>query len=287
MKVQLNHPGGQKFFEIDKGYKEVNGNIVRTWNTELQHYRKFIHNKGHYISYLDDLTPIESDLFFWGEWEGDSFFQPIINPDYRILPNGIHRLFYSTFGIGSQNTDPYIYGHSFKYCICKQRGRLRSLQLDDLIIFGTVMPSLGKFFVDTVLVVKVGQSSRDIQANGGFEYSQVYKAQTLNRLSEYLGSNRVSAKTNVYHGKSWWDDQQYFSFVPCKLECGTNGFERVFVELTNPLFQLSTNSQTNVSYLRRCMLDSRGLWFELVKICLSQGFLLGVRFEEPEIASFC
>jgi len=283
MKIQLNHPGRQKpftTFTIGKGYVKIGNNIIREWNNDCVHYRKFIRNNGYYVNGLDDLKPTPAELFFWGEWEGNSFFNPFPKNDFRKLPNGLHKLFHSTVIRGKQNTDPYIYGESFKYCACKQKGKLTNLTSNDLILFGTVTPKLNKFYIDTVFVVKGSDPPSHVQATGAAEYSQVYKEETLEQLKEYLLTPTIENKKKVYLSKTWWDDKNYFSFVPCKLSYDNIGFERLFIELDNRTFQFSSNP-SGISYLTKCSLNSKELWKEIVKICLKQGFKLGVKFDEP------
>lgn len=280
MKVQLNHPGGQKPFKLGSGYSQIGNQIIREWSNETVHFRKFIQNNGLYVNDLKDLQTFTADLYFWGEWEGNSFFNPFPKADFRVLPNGLHKLFHSTLIRGSQNTDPYIYGDNFKYCVCKQTGRLTSLILDDLILFGTVVPSLHKFYIDTVFVIKDHLLSANVQATGGAGYSIVYNEETLEQLNQYLLHPTFPNNHRVFHSKTWWDDNDYFSFVPCKLSYDKVGFERLFIELSNPIFQLSRNP-TGKSFLERCTLSSQDLWKEIVKVSLEQGFKLGVKFDEP------
>jgi hypothetical protein len=304
MKIQLNHPGKQKPFNLKDGYRQIGDQIIREWNNDNEHYRKFIQNSGCFLNGLKDLNPTQAELYFWGEWEGNSVFNPFAKADYNILPNGVHKPFHSTVVRGLQNTDPYVFGEEFKYCVCKQTGQLKTLVKDDLILFGTVMPSLNKFYIDTVFVVKDHDLSADIQKTNGKNYSQAYRETTLEQLQEYLqkpmssNENEVSCgktgcgnnyrditKTNenkVYRGKTWWDDKDYFSFVPCKEQCGDAGFERLYVELDNQTFQPFAN-RTGVSYLEKCELSSKDLWKEIVKIAIKQGFTLGVKFNEPEL----
>lgn len=280
MKIQLNHPGHQKPFRIGKGYKQITHNIIREWSNDNVHFRKFIQNSGHYVDGLKDLNPKQAELYFWGEWEGNSFFNPFPRANHTLFPNGLHKLFHSTVNIGIQNTDPYIYGDNFKYCVCKQTGHLTNMILNDLILFGTVIPSLNRFYIDTVFIIKDHNSSANVQATGGVTFSQVYKEETLEQLNEYLKVPTYANNNKVYQSKTWWDDKEYFSFVPCKLDYNSVGFERLFIELSNQSFQLSRNP-TGKSFLRNCSLSSQDLWKEIVKISIEQGFVLGVKFDEP------
>lgn len=282
MNVQLNHPGSQKPYKLGSGYRNIGNNIIREWSNDDDHFRKFIQNNGYFLNGLPDVIPTQSELYFWGEWEGNSIFMPFPKEkeDLRIFPNGLHKPFHSTAIRGKQNTDPYIYGENFTYCICKQTGKMCNLTLDDLILFGTTFPSLEKFYIDTVFVVKDFNPSLNIQSTSGVGYSQVYKEETLEQLNEYLKLPNTANNNKIYKSKTWWDDKDYFSFVPCKEKLENYGFERFFISLNDPLFQLSSYP-SGKSFLKRSTLNSKELWKKIVELCVKQGFKLGVKFEEP------
>ena len=283
LKVQLNHPGNQKPFKMDEGYSIWNEKIYREWNCD-NHFRKFILNDGLFLSDIRDKEPKKSDLYFWGEWEGNSFFEPLSNPNYKSLPNGIHKPFHSLPQNGTQNTDPYIYGEYFKYATCKQTGELYNLSEDSLILFGSTYPSLGKFYIDTVFVIKSFERAVDVCSNSAKNYTTTYIEQTLRQLnSEYLGPN-PSTKKKLYHGKTWFENLNYFSYVPCKLKSEVSGFERLYINLNDPVLNLSRNA-TGKSFLRNCSLSSEAVWNLITKETLSQGFVLGIKFTEPELVN--
>jgi len=282
--VQLNHPGRQMPFIMGKGYSLQNEKIYRDWNSS-NHFRKFIINDGFFVNNVSDKEPKKSDLYFWGEWEGRSYFEPIKNSNYNILPNGLHRPFHSAPEEEKQeeqlqNTDPYIFGEYFKYGCCKQTGALNNLSEDSLILFGSTYPSLGKFYIDTVFVVKTYESAIDIYANSAANYTSTYKEQTLFQLrKDFLEPNPLSNK-KLYHGKTWYDNSEYFSFVPCKLSHDSKGFERFYLELEDPKFQLSKNP-TGKSFLKNCAHSPEELWKLIVVEAVKQGFVLGINFSEP------
>lgn len=310
MKVQLNHPGEQKPFKLGHGYLKINDAIIREWNNDNNHYRKFIQQKGYYLDDLEDNSPKQAELFFWGEWEGNSIFRPFYQNNYELMPNGIHQPFHSIAIRGTQNTDPYVFGDDFKYCVCKQNGKLTELAENDLILFGSVYPSKNKFLIDTVFVVKSYVLSSEVRSNKGCSYSKIYREETLEQLYEYLkisnseyendvanaNSNKTKTKIpktsrsnktdehsnqkRIYHGKTWWDDNHYFSFVPCKLSSENNGFERFCLNLDNNKFNFSKNP-TGISYLKKCNLTPKELWQEIAVECKNQGFKLGIKIEEP------
>lgn len=277
LKVQLNHPGNQKHFAIGKGYQKVNNLIVREWNDDPQHYRKLIRNDGHYLTSLDN-QPKNGKLLFWGEWEGNSVFRPINNE--KDKPNGIHEPFHSTLIRGFENTDPYVYGEYFKYATCKQSGQLCDLDSFSLILFGSTYPSLNAFYLDTVFVVKCHDTAIDVCSNGGSKYSLIYREETLEELeNDYLGPDPSQAK-KLYHGLTWWENKEYFSFVPCKPDDDTV-FDRLKIDLSDTYFNLSANP-TGKSFLRGCNGSPQEVWRKIVQIAFRQGFYLGIRFDEPQ-----
>lgn len=279
LKVQFPHPGTQKPFKLGNGYRNVNGTIIREWNNDIGHYRKFLLNKGLYLDNKNDNNPKKNDLFLWGEWEGNSFFNPINNPDYRILPNGVHKPFHSIVIRGGQNTDPYVYGNNFKYCVCKQTGNMCNLSQGSLILFGSVFPKLEKFYIDTVFVVKDHNTAAHINTTGASGFSQTYREVTLEQLKEYLGTPYEPTNKKLYKSQTWWDNNEYFSFVPCKLNHDGNGFERLYLSLLkNPFLSPSPRGK---SFLRNYNSTPEQLWLDIVKIAKEQGFKLGIQFEEP------
>lgn len=280
LKVQFNHPGAQKSYRPNNGYTEVDGKIIRDWNNEDSHYRKFLLNKGMYIDDIKDNKPKGSDLFFWGEWEGHSLFKPIQNADYRRMPNGVHQPFHSMVRQEGQNTDPYVFGEDFKYGVCKQTGEMCNLEQDSLILFGSVYPTLERFYIDTVFVVKTHTTATQVYDNEGEGFSETYKRQTLNQLSEYLAVRHVATQNKLYRSQTWWDNKEYFSFVPCKPSKGDVGFERLFIPLNDPIITLSPYPSGR-KYLDDS-LNPMELWQRIAKIAEKQGFKLGIRIDEPE-----
>jgi hypothetical protein len=275
--VQLNHPGNQKAFVLGNGYQKVNDLIIREWNDDPQHYRKFIRNDGQYLTSLDS-QPENRRLLFWGEWEGNSVFKPFKNKNSK--PNGIHEPFHSTLIRGFVNTDPYVYGEYFKYATCKQSGQLCDLNSYSLILFGSTYPSLNAFYLDTVLVVKCHDTAIDVCSNGGSKYSLIYREETLEELeNDYLGPEPSQVK-KLYHGLSWWENKEYFSFVPCKTDDDTV-YDRLKIDLSDTYFNLSANP-TGKSFLKKCKGSLQEVWKKIVQIAFVQGFYLGIQFDEPQ-----
>jgi len=289
LKIQLIHPGRQKPFRLGKGYiKLPDGQIIREWGNDkienskpndkpkYHHYRKFIENKGIYVTALN-VKPKEAELLFWGEWEGNSLFRELPYNDDNRLPNGIHKPFHSMLNKGGQNTDPYVFQDYFKYAVCMQKGMLTRLPSLSLILFGTAYNKLNAFYLDTIFVVGDYETAQQVSATSASAYSQTYQESTLKQLDEY--GHNPSAEIKLYRGRTWWDDNKYFSFVPCKAS-KNSGFERFRIDLSDSDFSLAGNTQ-GYSYMPKCNLSPQELWNKIAQKCFKDGFALGIQFQEP------
>jgi hypothetical protein len=282
--VQLNHPGVQKEYPGDGYLLQPDGRIIRRWNSDISHYRKFILNEGEYLETVND-KPKRNELLFWGEWEGNSFFNPL-NQINKYFPNGIHEPFHSIQIRGHQNTDPYIYGECFYYATCKQKGKRCNLDPGSVILFGSVVKNKG-FLLDTVFVVgSKYELAKTVSANKAKNYSKVYREETLEQLyNEYLEPNPSITK-RIYHSQTWYDNKEFFSFVPCKIrtEETMKGFERVLIPC-NVLpagISLTSNPQA-IKFLSDDPLIIFDIWKAVVKLTISRGLYLGIRFTEPKV----
>jgi hypothetical protein len=286
MIVQLNHPGPEKEFKpfnnsskISDGYVSLaNAKIIREWNNDKCHYRKFIKNKGFYISELTKLPNAQpEELLFWGEWEGNSFFNVIGSG--KGTPNGIHEPFHSIVNRGHQNTDPYVYGEYFKYAVCSQTGIMNTLDNGSLILFGTTT-KFG-FLLDTVFVIKSNESAEIVRNTNGSGYSQTYKEETLDQLCEYLKvpycpNNNIK----LYRGQTLGECNNYYSYVPCREEV-KGPFNKVLLNYKSfPWLSKCTQGHPYKHLIGR---DPINIWNDITRFLLGQKFYLGIQFEEPPI----
>jgi len=283
LSVQLNHPGNEKPFIIGDGYLNFEDKIIREWNNDIKiptgpskknkypHYRKLLVNPGEYIN--NSISEPERDkLMFWGEWEGNSFFTKTGNGTNS--PTGLHEPFHSIKNKGCQNTDPYVFGDSYKYAICSQTGAMCNLLDGSLILFGSTTKE--GFLLDTVFVVKDHEPAISVFGNKAKNYSNTYREETLDRLGScYLGSD-PSPKKKIYHGQTWYDSKDYFSFVPCKIADKSNSYERALINFP----WLSTQKMGHpYNHLKnRSPID---IWNDIKNYVLKNGFNLGIRFDEP------
>ena len=122
------------------------------WNN-IGHARKFVKNKGKYVSYNEDL--INDNLIFWCEWEPQSEIikEFSIPATEKELPKYIQIPFWDT-AERLQNSDPFIFCNNFIYAFCHQDNNeiMRKLDAGDLILFGSKINN--RFKIDTVFVIK-------------------------------------------------------------------------------------------------------------------------------------
>ena len=286
--VQLNHPGPEKKYNAEMYAKEkypsyvmYNGQLIRDWNTENIHYRKLILNSG---KYLDCLSSDEknAELIFWGEWEAPSVFIPFENKE---IAQGLHcPIVVDETNSLLQNTDPYVFGSNFKYAICSQTGVMTQLAEGSLVLFGSTS-SVG-FLLDTVFVVKNSEIANSVYQNQASNYSKVYKKVTLDCLGNcYLTDKCTSSKNRIYSGKSWSEDKNYFSFVPCKIadsDSQSNGIEKLIIphEFSDLSFNITRQRQGH-PYNHFKGYKPEDVWLELIQFVLSKGFYIGTYLEEP------
>jgi hypothetical protein len=276
--VQLNHPGKEKPFKIGKGYLNRSSIILREWNRDGTHYRKFLRTEGLFVSSIGE-EPRTGELLFWGEWEGESEFHPLPKGS---AGNGIHLpMPTGPLSIAAgllQNTDPYVFGDAFRYAICKQKGKMTNLAIGSVILFGSSYKH--GFALDTVFVVKNATPSATIIASPNM-FGTRYREQTVDRITnEY---SRPGNKYQLYSGQSYADSETIFSYCPCRI----NSIEdsRAFPRVTLPHFFGSSWGfspyPSGIKYLALTAQSTQEIWNAVTNEVLSQGYLLGIMFKEP------
>jgi hypothetical protein len=251
--------------------------LIREWNADKSHYRKFIQSQGECISRPGEQVQ-QGDLLFWGEWEGNSYFEPL----NAWNPNGIHTPFHSLHIRNHQNTDPYVFGERFLYAVCKQRGRLTQLEKGSLILFGSSFKN--GFALDTVFVVGSFESVHEVAANKACNYSITYREATLEQLGDTYIQPKPDSKLRLYSGQMYRDNQTIFSYSPCKFfnEESKKGFSRVtfpYVDLGG--FEFSSNP-TGIKILNSGSEYTEHIWNAITQQVIEQGFHLGIHFQEPK-----
>ena len=248
--IQFLHPGA-----------EHSCNSGSAWN-EGNHKRKYIEILGHYLQNLESEPKESKPLYFWGEWEAQSNCREIQNPVVNG-PNYIFNPYYQLpLPINAANTDPFIFGDQFYYCICKQAHYtcLRDLEPGDVLLFGSCKNR--QFVLDTVFVVKNKRQykfSRLSQLRNDFnktfseisllpleqlvsieqkkiiEHDNICIPLESDDESDYCTSNSEDTyfiyEAVMYRDRN--DFQGMFSYAPCLTneEEGRNGFARPVIDI--------------------------------------------------------
>lgn len=268
--VQFPHPGE----EHNPGSAER-----QTWNTG-NHRRKFLQSHGRWVA--GDGSPSEDDLVFWGEWEAPSY---VIKRWERkdSLPRFLHRPVWerpATKGI-RQNTDPWVFGDSFRFSNCKQltptrnRSRLQSLTRGSLILFGSTIGL--EFIIDTVFVVK---DSRPFSPGEPPQTDEAFRVCTVESL---LMSGKADDPLTLYRGATFEAQiNGMYSFVPCRrANADEMRFPRPSISLGHYVNPKSKQSPRLIEVHSQA--DVRDLWLSVRKQVLDAGCMLGVWFATPPL----
>lgn len=230
--VQFTHPGSEH--KPDKKNKDY-----KSWNTG-NHKRKFLLSKGVYV-HKNRL--IDDSLIFWGEWEPPSYVTQFRHQESKFFPNWLHKPYLpknlpSTNCIHSsfQNTDPCVFGDSFKYFLCKQfkpknstLTPLAKLDKGSLILFGSTANQNKEnafFQLDTVFVVS-DYIEYDISDPNALlhlgEYRDFVYKMAFRQPSDF------SLKLRLYIGATFKNSfEGMYSFCPAKIWKNQDmGFPRI------------------------------------------------------------
>lgn len=181
------------------------------WNTTGAHFRRFLSSEGNYINEQGDKE--RGDLLFWSEWEANTLVTELPHANDSGCAKWLHvpQIPISTQIVGAcglQNTDPCVFGASFKYALCLQEwsSELRNLERGSLIIFGGRKNF--KFCLDTVFVVDEKTLYNGPDAEQKVSCSKDYRILTL---------NQTRGKLSFYRGVTWEQRHDFggiYSFVP-------------------------------------------------------------------------
>ena len=229
--VQFIHPGVEHGPDKDQTCKK--------WNTD-KHKRKFLLADGEYV---EGEKLKQGQLMFWGEWEPPSKVEKLETNGNSLYPQWLHRPYLPNplpTNPKLQNTDPFVFGESFKYFRCQQFRKnkptqLASLDHGSLVLFGSHKDTF--FQLDTVFVVSkcYGYSSSDRNAlidllnNKGITedyYQAVFK---MAFSSETACSKLKTLNLCLYFGATYDNPiKGMYSFSPAKLYNGKKiGFPRI------------------------------------------------------------
>lgn len=300
--VQFPHPGSE--------HSSKTGVI---WNSG-DHKRKYMEVKGSYLKDDPSSKPIDDTVYFWGEWEAESHVTPI-SKKQKNYPGNIFTPYYKSF-IGKDNTDnkdntdPFVFGDQFYYCICKQ-GRypsLRNLDRGSMILFGSHKD--GCFVLDTLFVVKdfieyEVENIQKIQSN----FNSVFYDVSLLPLNTEESNNSAGDKNKsgcavsinkddnddskptcnksknlkyrIYSAVMYDDREDFdgmFSYAPCLSgSLGQNGFSRPEI---NQSQYVNINLKQGIKNTSN--INIKNVWDDITKQILDQGKYLMIKNTLPQ-----
>lgn len=290
--VQFTHPGNEH------NPDEKNGNHKK-WN-DKNHKRKFLLCDGEYI---ENDEKNRGKLLFWGEWEPPTFVEKFATPPNPFYPKWLHKpelplVLPPLENRKIQNTDPFVFGESFKYFICKQLKNdrptsLAKLECGSIILFGSTgnQNKEDAFFnLDTVFVVStyieydaLKPDALDREKRISEEYRNISLRRALPmQLREENRPTINSLKVRLYFGATYDNPvDNMYSFTPSKKwENNEMGFPRVRLKQDDFDF-ISNNLNAAPKYTEKSFDDIKLFWAKLREMTREQGYLEGVRFDCP------
>ena len=283
--VQFTHPGPEH------GPDKRNG-ILKSWN-KGKHKRKFLISSGAYAD--SELIRKTGKLAFWGEWEPPSMVQEFPKPREANSPRWLHQPFLpndlKNLESGCQNTDPFIFGSSFRYFVCKQirykqrkTTSLSKLDKGSVILFGSTKGRRREesfLQLDTVFVVSDyieydTSKPADIIKNEKDPYWNIVFRR------EFPEARDFSATMRIYKGATLEEPYNgMYSFVPSKLwSDGEKGFPRLKLQnwefLTNNLNASPKSTSHNEQSIQ-------SFWKKLRDHSREENYVEGIQFDIPPV----
>ena len=288
------------------------------WNTGKQHYRRLLRHGGEYVDGNNNCNH-DDNLCFWNEYEAPTFAHPIprhLGWDFaqyyhtiiKPIPTFPNRPRNCQDGASDEccvNTDPCVFGETFKYSNCQQvpHGDLWDLPPGSLILFGSHYAN--SFYLDTVFVTKekekgVAYSVPIARHQLPFIVSNNYKSVTLDNLmprpNRRNKRNPIISQFMFYRGQlpsvngGRIDEQEIFSFTPTRIFNAPDYNMRCKIDLTilNQRIQtwgharrpfstaLTQNHSTIVFNASHANVVT--IWREVRDAVINASFLLGYHF---------
>lgn len=288
--VQFTHPGKEHS-------PDTNECKIKSWNTG-NHKRKFLLCDGEFV-HENKLE--KNELVFWGEWEPPSLVTKFSIRPTEFHPQWLHKPYLPKelpnpilLKKNFQNTDPCVFGNSFKYLLCKQfkpklkkNTSLTKLDKGSIILFGSTanQNTPEAFFqLDTVFVVNdhIDYDASDknalISEDLGIYRDYVLKMAFPNPLHFPLS-------LKFYRGATFENRVNgMYSFSPSKIwKNEAIGFPRVSLKnrkyITNNL-----NAAPKISTVSED--EAIAFWNEIVLLSRSSGCVEGLNFNFNEGENF-
>lgn len=301
--VQFMHPGCEV---VPAGLAPYNG-----WNGTGRHCRRLLRHCGEFVDSQNRI--VQGDLVFWNEYEAPTNFVPIAggNQGSRFAKN-VHTIITPipplTVDVTCDrkcciNTDPCVFGKTFKYSNCQQtpNGDLWSLPVGSVILFGARLDYL--FALDTVFVIgEIGQEYLVPVAKHQlpFAVSREYRLITLDNLIAYTDkrTGRLRDRYMFYRGakpllkNGEVTPDSIYSYTPTRVYGSLNYNERCVLDLNGLNAFMQNNGISNRTMFNPKLTqwhstiilnggcnDVRLVWKEVRRIVQQvNGFELGVHF---------
>lgn len=278
--------------------EDENASCIRTTNDKTicsGHTRRLIAHDGKYIA-LDGKVR-SARLAFWGEWEAPTLAKAMPKAptdESEFSARWVHTV-QLPFGVrvrNLSNTDPCVFGSTFKYCCCQQHRknetqsiRMRNLAPGSLILFGSKLS--GTFALDTVFVVNGEGVS--YKATGNYHeltVSKEYLELTLKRLPK--------GETNAfYRGRSFRNENRMYSFTPARLfqqddyRCGKRfvldfGMLNECLPNSTDVFPVDLRKNQGVEFIDLDESAVFNIWSEIRRQVRAAEFLPAVHFDWPK-----
>lgn len=269
--VQFPHPGAEHF--VPDGDR-------MEWNTG-NHGRKFLRSRGRAVDERGQLQSTE--LVFWGEWEAPSQIAQRWPPEGR-LPQLLHVPVWEEPATMSyrQNTDPWVFGETFRYSNCKQLtprqnpSALQELTPGSVVFFGSKLD--GQFVLDTVFVVK---DAMPYTPNTPPPTDEAFAVCTVGSLvTDGCGDYPFV----LYRGATFDEPVAgMFSFSPCRIAAGDDArFARPAISLPDYINPASAQSPSGARR-PRTLEQASEQWLSVREQVLRARCQLGVSFETPRL----
>ena len=304
MIVEFPHPYLE--FPCSRNFLDKVQGVTR-WNGG-DHCRRLVKHFGQYVDLKGKLR--EGDLALWTEWEANTIAKRVQNYQRGNSAKWVHEVLLPNPQLSKNpcrakasgccaggcggvccgaNTDPCVFGSSFKYCLCKQDHYpkvLKNLDAGSIILFGCI--NGGKYYLDTVFVVKTFEKySTTPSSMKSLGVSNAYKELTLKRFS---GKDNV-----LYRGVTVKDSpDEMFSFTPAErwAEDGQGIGRRCELDiqsLNNLHVDLQFSAKRGVA---QCVVHTivpndkpdlnRLVWEEVRSQVLDNKFVMGTHFDWPK-----
>jgi hypothetical protein len=224
---------------------------------------------------------------FWGEWEAPSYIIPKRWERADALPRFLHRPVWERPAPNERrlNTDPWVFGDSFRYSNCCQltrnrnRSALQRLTPGSLILFGSIIDA--EFVIDTVFVGGDKYPPCPFSPGKPPETDEAFRVCTVESL---LTTGNRDDPFTLYQGATYEAPfNGRYSFVPCRRADADN--------LRFPRPSICLGSYVNPRSWRRPSGATRPRsesvvheqWENIRRQVLDAGCLLGVWFPTPQL----